>query len=89
MKKILFLIVLGIVSLNANSFALPKENDAVLREELVEPINPALSSSDVAQLKAKVNDLERRLNDMDRDRRFTEDRLRQLDRDVNDIKRRF
>ncbi len=48
-----------------------------------------LVSDHYSLLKAKVNELERRLNDMERDRRFDQDRLRQLDRDVSELKRRF
>lgn len=48
-----------------------------------------LYSENVADLKARVGELERRVNEMDRDRRFSEDRLRQLDRDVSELKRRF
>lgn len=89
MKKIFFLLAIVFLANSSNVFALVKDNE--ITEELVEPSNPGLSGrgSEIAYLTDKVNDLERRLNDMDRDRRFTQDRLRQLDRDVNDIKRRF
>ena len=101
MKKILFLLVLACFALNANSFAEvqdeiqekpQKQAKVKVREELVPPINPeeaSASRTEIGTLRAKVNDLERRLNDIDRDRRFEQDRVRQLDRDVNDIKRRF
>lgn len=65
----------------ANDFPdLPENPDAQGR---------GLINTDVAALNAKVSELERRINDMDRDRRFDQDRMRQLDRDVSELKRRF
>lgn len=88
MKKVLFVMLLGCMFLGSNAFAETEEDFTV------PPINPnpggrGLVNRDVADLSAKVSELERRINDIDRDRRFNEDRIRQLDRDVSDIKRRF
>ena len=49
----------------------------------------SLVNETIFDLKAKVSELERRVNDMDKDRRFDQDRLRQLDRDVSELKRKF
>ena len=51
--------------------------------------NEILVNETISDLKAKVSELERRVNDMDKDRRFDQDRLRQLDRDVSELKRKF
>jgi hypothetical protein len=87
MKKILLL---------AAVFCLLQSIPASADDELVPPIDPGtntrsenLISSSQSTLVNKVNELERRVNDLERDRRFNQDRIRQLDREVNDMKRRF
>ena len=88
MKKNIVLMVFGLMILAASAFAVTEDEFAV------EPVNPdvqgrGLVDTDVAALSSKVNELERNLNDIERDRRFDQERLRQLDRDVSDLKRRF
>ncbi len=85
MKKIIFLMIFGCLVISSNVFA---------KEELVPPINPdgngrGLINTDVASLNAKVNELERKVNDLERDRHNDQDHIRQVERDVSDLKRHF
>ena len=85
MKKIIFSVIFGCLVLTSNAFA---------KEELVEPINPdgqgrSLVNTDVATLTSRVNELERRVKDLEREQRFNQEQVRQLDRDVRDNFRRL
>lgn len=88
MKKVIFLVLFGCMILGSNAFAQTEEDFDVA------PINPdvdgeGLVNTDVSDLSAKVSDLERKLNDVEREQRFNQDRVRQLERDLGEIKRRF
>ncbi len=79
--------MLGCLVLASGSFASADE-------DLVPPINPdahgqALVSTDVSALNNKVSELERKVNDIEREQRFNQERLRQLDRDVSELRRKF
>lgn len=88
MKKVIFLVLFGCVFLGSNAFAEEEETF------YVPPIDPGvqqrgLVNTDVSNLTAKVSDLERKVNDIQRDQRFNQDKVRQLERDISDLKRRF
>ncbi len=48
-----------------------------------------LVNDNVSLLNSKINELERRVNDLERDKRYDQDRIRDLIRDINELKRRF
>lgn len=89
MRKFIFLLVFGLMVAGAHSLAVADDDFAGK-----EPVNPdaqgrGLVDTDAAALNAKVNELERKINDIEREQRFSQDRVRQLDRDVSEIKRHF
>lgn len=43
---------------------------------------------ELSTMETRVNDLERRLQALERDRKFSEDKIRSLERQVNDLRRR-
>lgn len=88
MKKVIFLALFGCVILGSNAFAQTADDFGT------PPLNPdvqgrGLVNTDVSDLNTKVSDLQRKVNDLERDQRFNQDRVRQLERDLSDIKRRF
>ena len=53
----------------------------------VEPSSGSLVNLDMSRATARIGDLERRIDDLERDKRFQDDRIRSLERSIDDLKR--
>ncbi len=96
MKKSVALAILFFSTLafgSAHVFAddLPYEesDDFGAEEDFKAEAGKDLVNTDISDINSKLSELERRVADIERDRRFEQDRTRQLEKDVNDLKRRF
>ena len=69
---------------------LPVVPESSVKEEkpaAAESSSPALVNLDMSRATARVADLERRVEDLEQEKRFQDDRIRGLERTVDDLRR--
>lgn len=86
MKKILLIAAVFCLISNLPAMA---DDETELVPGIEDSGRGRLVSDNHSTMNSKLNELERRVNDLERDRRSNDDKIRQIDREVNDLKRRF
>ena len=88
-------ILISCTTLYADSSATDSDilKTAESKTDLVPPITPTNNTSgqlvnlDVSRLNARIYELERRVQDLERENRFQNDRISNLDRELDDVRR--
>ncbi len=83
MKKI-FLVLLAFSMFQFSAWAY--QSDAA-DEVASKPVDTKLVNLDISRLNSKTNDLEKRIENLERDKKYQDDQLRSMQRDISDLKR--
>jgi hypothetical protein len=86
MKKILFLLLVSML-LIPGAFAATEETEEKLVPQRTSASTDRLVEIESRRLSSKMDDIERRLRDLERYQRSQDDRMRSLERSINDVKR--
>ena len=64
-----------------------EEDEAPVVSQKSAAAKKGLVNLDASEAQERVRDLERRIDDLEREKRFQDDRIRNLERTVNDLRR--